>query len=118
MMGRSQGGRGGGWLTPARSAGPQAMPPSMRAQSTAAARAAEPPGLGQKGLHPVTAHLKLKPTGALTRLEPALYGSAGRLLGEHPVTAKVGHAPRDTMFAKGGQPSPAEFFPPLDFPGI
>ena len=53
--------------------------------------------MGNRALHPSTAHLKLAPTAALTRLDPSVYGSAGRLLGEQPVTAKPGHAPRDTM---------------------
>eukprot|EP01051_Picozoa_sp_SAG22_P008350 SAG22_NODE_631_length_8376_cov_43.396037_7_plen_636_part_00 len=89
------GGGGGGFVDPMGSgAGWQqahaGMPPGSRVSAVVAARAHEPVGLGQKGLHPETAHLKLRPTAALTQLNKREYRTAGALLGEQPVTAKPG----------------------------
>jgi hypothetical protein len=84
------------------------MPPGSRMTSTTDARMAEPLGLGQHAIHPATAYLKLKPTAGLTRLDPRVYQTAGRLMGEQPVTAKPGHAPRDTMFARDNDQLPKD----------
>jgi hypothetical protein len=82
---------GAGWSTAY-----SALPPGARMISSGAGRRAEP-GCGNRMLHPNTAYLKLQPTTALTTLRPDVYATAGRLMGEHPVTAKPGHLPRDTM---------------------
>ena len=82
---------GAGWNTAY-----SALPPGARVVSSEAARRAEP-NCGNRMLHPRTAYLKLKPTTALTTLHPDVYDTAGRLMGEQPVTAKPGHLPRDTM---------------------
>lgn len=85
------GSSGAGWNTAY-----SALPPGARVVSSEEARRAEP-NCGNRVLHPRTAYLKLKPTTALTTLHPDVYDTAGRLMGEHPVTAKPGHLPRDTM---------------------
>ena len=83
------------------------LPPGARYIGSGEGRRAEP-GCGNRALHPTTAYLKLKPTTALTTLRPDVYGTAGRLMGEHPVTAKPGHLPRDTMLAEDNAELPKD----------